>query len=40
MYREFFSILSQNPEYGKSVCVDTNNPFLFHVVGWFFIGEN
>ena len=29
MYRQFFRIISQYPEYVKSVCIDKKNPFHF-----------
>ena len=34
MYRQFFRIFSQNPEYVKSVCIDRNNPFHFACRRW------
>ena len=35
MHRQFFKILSQNPEYVKTHCNDGNNPFHFPCRKWY-----
>ena len=34
LHRQFFKILSQNPDYVKTHCDDTNNPFHFAIRKW------
>ena len=35
MYRELFRMLSQNPEYLKSICHDLKYPFHFACRKWY-----
>ena len=34
MHRQFFKILSQNPDYVKTYCNDRNNPLHFAIRKW------
>ena len=34
MHRQFFKVISQNPEYVKTHCNDRNNPFHFAIRKW------
>ena len=34
MHRQFFKIISQNPEYVKPHCNDLNNPLSFAFRSW------
>ena len=36
MQREFFRIISQNPDYVRTHCIDRNNPFRFACSRWIF----
>ena len=35
MHRQFFKIISQNPEYVKTHCNNRNNPFHFAIRKWY-----
>ena len=35
MHRKIFNILSQNPEYVKTLCNDRNNLFQFGSCKWY-----
>ena len=37
MHRQFFRVISQNPEYVKTFCNDLNNPFHFTYNNWMII---
>ena len=34
MHRQFFRIMSQNPDYVQTNCNDINNPFHFAIRKW------
>ena len=36
-HRQFFRIISQNPEYLKTQCKDRNNPFFLHGENGFYV---